>query len=141
ASDRGISKRLQVPDGSEVWEIRRLRLGDGVPMRVETAFVPCSLCPTLSERDLTHSLYARISEESGALPARAEEAYEAICLDAREAKALGATTGSPAFQVLRTSYDTLLRPFETSVLIEPADRNHLLVSLDADGLTLRKYYG
>ena len=140
-SNKGISKRLKVPDGTEVWEIKRLRLGDGVPMRVETAFVLCSLCPTLSEKDLSRSLYARITEESGALPARAEETYEAVCLDAKEATALGVREGSPAFRVLRTSYDTLGRPFETSVLVEPADRNHLLVTLDTEGLELRKYYG
>lgn len=138
---KGISKRLLVPDGTEVWEIRRLRLGDGIPMRVETAFVPCSLCPGLSERDLSRSLYARITEESGALPARAEEIYEAANVDEKEAKLLGVKPGSPAFRVLRTSFDTLKRPFETSVLVEPADRNHLLVTLDTEGLELRKYYG
>ncbi|MCI1666405.1 MAG: GntR family transcriptional regulator [Atopobiaceae bacterium] len=140
-SSKGISRRLQVPDGTEVWEIKRLRLGNGIPMRLETAFVPCSLCPTLSERDLRKSLYARITEESGALPARAEEAYEAVCLDKKEADALDEKPGSPAFRVLRTSYDTLKRPFETSVLVEPADRNHLLVTLDTEGIELRKYYG
>ena len=62
-------------------------------------------------------------------------------MDEKEAKLLGVKPGSPAFRVLRTSFDTLKRPFETSVLVEPADRNHLLVTLDTEGLELRKYYG
>lgn len=137
----GISRRLGVAEGTPVWEIRRLRLGNDLPLQLAIAYVPCELCPNLSEEDLTTSLYALISQGSGALPARAEESYEAVCLDAREAKALGVRAGSAALRVLRTSFDTTGRAFEASVLIEPGDRSRLVVSLSTEGTELRRVWG
>lgn len=126
----GISKRLAVLDGTQVWEIRRIRFADGKPMQYVTAFVPCSICPTICEEDLKSSLYTLIAEASGRLPARAEEVYEAINLNAREAQSLGVETGTAAMRVLRTTIDQHGHPFETSVIVLRADRNRFLLTLD-----------
>lgn len=139
-SSKGVSRRLGLPDGTPVWEVRRLRLGDDVPMQLATAYIPCTLCPGLTERDLEQSLYALVAEASGALPARAEEAYEAVCLDASEAKLLGVRPGSAALRVLRTSFDSAGRPFEASVLIEPGDKSRLVVTLSTEGTELRRVW-
>lgn len=138
---KGISRRLEVGDGTPVWEIRRLRLADGVPLQLATAYIPCELCPSLTKGDLRSSLYALIAERSGHLPARAVESYEAVCLDASEARLLGVRPGSAALRALRTSYDTTGRAFEASVLIAPGGRDRLVVSLTADGTELSRVWG
>lgn len=138
---KGISRRLDIPDGTPVWEVRRLRLADDQPMQLAVAYVPEELCPELTKADLESSLYALIAEKSDRLPGRAEETYEAVCLDASEAKALGVRPGTAAMRVLRTTYDTSGRPFEASVLIAPGDRDRLVVSLSPTGTELRRVWG
>lgn len=134
----GISKRLRVPDGTEVWEIRRIRLADERPLQYVTAFVPCSVCPTLRKEDLASSLYTLIAEASGKMPARAEEVYEAINLDATEACGLGVAPGAAALRILRTTLDQHGQPFETSVIVLRADHNRFLVTLDTSGTQFSK---
>ena len=140
-SSKGISQRLGIPDGTSVWEIKRLRLADNVPMQLAIAYVPYRLCPKLTKEDLESSLYVLIAKESGRLPAHAEEVYEAVCLDERTAKVLGTSKGTAAMRVLRTSYDTAGQPFEASVLIAPGDRDRLAVSLSPDGTEVRRVWG
>lgn len=134
----GVSRRLGVPDGTDVWEIRRVRFADARPMQVVTAYVPCDVCPSLTEKDLASSLYALIAEASGRMPGRAEESYEAVNLDAAEARALGVPPRTAALRVLRTTYDQHGRPFEASVIILRADRNRFRLTLDASGTTFSK---
>ncbi len=134
----GISKRLKVPDGTEVWEIRRIRLANDRPMQYVTAFVPCSVCPTLRAESLVSSLYSLIAEASGKMPARAEEIYEAVNLDASEARGLGVEPGTAALRILRTTFDQHGQPFETSVIVLRADRNRFRVTLDTGGAKFAK---
>lgn len=138
AAHAGVSRRLRVEDGTPVWEIRRVRCADGRPLQHVTAYVPRDACPELAADDLTASLYTLIAEASGRMPARAEEVYEAVSIDAAEARSLELPVGSPALRVLRTTYDQHGRPFETSVIVLRADRNRLAVRLDASGTTFSK---
>lgn len=138
SSEAGISKRLGVVDGTKVWEIRRIRRADGNPMQYVVAYVPCSVCPQITKEDLESSLYALIANASGRRPAKAVEVYEAINLDAREARALGVSTGTAALRTLRTTYDAYGKPFEASIIISRADRNRFQITLDTSGTTFSK---
>lgn len=138
ASRANVSRRLRIPDETDVWEIRRIRRADGDPMQYVVAYVPCDVCPELSKSDLESSLYALIVDASGCKPAKAVEVYEAVNLDAREAKALGVPAGTAALRTLRTTYDSGGRPFETSVIVSRADRNRLQVTLDSGGASFSK---
>ncbi len=47
-----------------VYEIRRLRLSDGIPLALESVQIPCHLCPGLDQYDLSrHSLYRTIEQK------------------------------------------------------------------------------
>ncbi|WP_058270369.1 GntR family transcriptional regulator [Olsenella massiliensis] len=134
----GISRRLDVPDGTEVWEIRRVRYADGKPLQYVVAYVPVAVCPKIDEKALESSLYTLIAEASGRMPARAVEVYEAINLDAREASVLELSPGMAALRTLRTTFDAHGRPFEASVIILRADRNRFQLTLDTHGTTMSK---
>ena len=123
-----IAQRLGVEPGTPVWRIRRLRLANGRPMTIDTAYVPRDLCGALTEADLERSLYALIAERAGVLPARADEVFEAVSLTEAEAGALGAEAGAPAFLITRTTYDAHDKPFEVSVTVAPGDRNRYAFS-------------
>ncbi len=134
----GVSKRLGVPDGTEVWEIRRVRYADEHPMQYVTAFVPVAVCPELTAEALASSLYTVIAGASGRMPARATETYEAVNLDSNEAKALDVPAGAAALRVLRTTFDQHGRPFEASVIVMRGDRNRFMLTLDTAGTTFSK---
>ena len=134
----GVSKRLKLRSKEQVWEISRLRLADGKPMRIESVYVPCSVCPDLTEKDLEHSLYGNIAEASGLLPASAREVYEAVLLDKTEAKYLQQPAGSPAFRRIRTTFDASGAPFEASVIVESGFAVEFVVDLDSHGATFRR---
>ncbi|MDO4849377.1 MAG: GntR family transcriptional regulator [Coriobacteriia bacterium] len=138
AAKGGIAKRLCIPEGTEVWEIRRVRYADERPMQYVTAFVPSDICPELNKETLTASLYTIIADASGRMPARATEVYEAVSLDGAEARALELEPGCAALRVLRTTFDQHMRPFEASVIVMRGDRNRFMLTLDTAGTTFSK---
>lgn len=94
---RGIASVLKVPEGTPMWEIRRLRLADDKPMELNYVYIPVKLCPELARRDVESSLYVYIAGKTGVLPASVDAVYEAVNLDKHEASLLGQTTGKTTF--------------------------------------------
>lgn len=128
---RGVARRLRIEQGKPVFRICRVRLADERAMTMDTAYIPCALCPDLAQGDLTGLLYGILAERSGLLPARADERFEAVGLTDFEADIFGAEVGAPAFLITRTTFDAHGLPFETSVTVAPGDRNSYEVSTDA----------
>ena len=66
-ADANIERKLQLDEGALVILIKRLRLSDGVPLCVETSYVPSSLVPGLIAADLidTPSLYTLLRDRFG----------------------------------------------------------------------------
>jgi DNA-binding GntR family transcriptional regulator len=55
-----------LPNGETVWTIQRVRLRDNSPLALETAVLPCYLCPDLDRYSfVTQSLYRVLEEEYG----------------------------------------------------------------------------
>lgn len=106
-----------MPEGTPVWEIRRLRLANDKPMELNYVYIPVSLCPELTRKDVDGSLYAYIAEKTGILPASVDAVYETVNLDKHEARLLGQNTGKAAMRIVRSTYDKTGTPFEVGVLI------------------------
>ena len=137
AASEAIARALQIGQGDPVWEIRRLRLADDVPLRYEISCVPWELCPGLTVDRIEHSLYACLMEDSGILPYRADMTLEAVTLDEREAKILEVAAGSAAFRVRSLSIAENGRPIERTVSLWPASGTHLSVTYDERGAHFR----
>lgn len=56
-ADTALAGRLQIPTGSPVFSITRLRLGSGEPMAIENVRIPVAYAPRLTAADLEGSLY------------------------------------------------------------------------------------
>lgn len=124
--------RLGERDGA-LWEVRRLRMADGVPMETNTAYVPTAVCPALTRERVERSLYACVAEDAGLLPTYEDAYLEAVVLDAVEADALQQVRGAPGIRVVRTTYDADMVPFEVGVLVRRADKNRLHLWLGPSG--------
>ncbi|NDL66364.1 GntR family transcriptional regulator [Anaerotalea alkaliphila] len=60
-----LSQRLGVDRGTRFYKLKRLRLGSGTPIALETLYIPEESCPGLGEKELEGSLYKVLEEEYG----------------------------------------------------------------------------
>lgn len=60
-----ISQRLGIHIDEPYYKIKRLRSGDGVPIAVETVYIPIKYAEGLDEHDLTKSVYGILEEAYG----------------------------------------------------------------------------
>lgn len=129
-----IASVLCIEPTDTVYYIQRLRLADGEPLLLETAYIPTRFCPTLTRGQLNDSLYATITEASGIAPGEASETYEAILLTKREAELLKADDGDPALRISRISKNTFGETFEYCTILARGDRNRYRVVLKSSGI-------
>lgn len=129
-----IAETLNIASEDTVFRIERLRLADGEPLLLETAYIPTYICPDLTREQLNDSLYATISECSGAAPMEAIETYEATTLMKREAELLNVHAGEPALRIHRISKNTAGQIFEYCVELARGDRNKYQIVLKNSGI-------
>jgi GntR family transcriptional regulator len=129
-SDRSIPPervRQFLGDGERVL-VRRLRLGDGVPLALESAWLLRGLIPEPTAELLSGSLYDLLDTE-GSLPDAGEEAVRADLPTADEARALKVSRSRPVFRLSRRAFRGG-RPVEYAEAVLPADRYELWFPLD-----------
>lgn len=84
-----------IAPGAALFELVRLRTLDDLPVAIDSTTLPLAIDPGLPDLDWAHqSLYARLAEV-GHAPVSADYAVEARSADARIARLLGASAGSP----------------------------------------------
>lgn len=86
------ARQQQLPIGQFVlpgpmYEVRRLRLADGVPMAIETRFVSMHLCPGLDKADLSGSLLNIYEQQYGLRLTRIDQVVVPTFID-EDARAL-----------------------------------------------------
>jgi len=118
-----IRQRLHLQEGKNAFLLRRLRLADQEPVAVETAYLPCHLCPGLLKEDLTAgSLYAILSEKYQVVPTWADAEIEADAATKEEARALNLKAGTPVLVARRVTYAADYQAIETVESVYRGDR-------------------
>lgn len=103
---------LNLADGETVVRLRRVRLGDGRPIALETAVVPSHIVK--SPEAIGSSLYATL-DALGTLPERGVQRIKAKTLSAYEAGLLETDMGAPALIVERCCETAQGKPIEFTV--------------------------
>jgi len=129
-----IAELLNLSSGDTTFRIERLRLADGEPLLLETAYIPTYICPALTKEQLNDSLYETIRECSGSSPMEATEIYEAVMLNKRDAELMKLRAGEPGFRVQRISKNTAGEIFEYCVELARGDRNKFQIVLKNSGI-------
>src|SRR6266498_107745 len=111
-ADADIAEKLRVAEGAQVMRLKRLRLADGEPMGIQTAYLSLALAPQLAEEDFTDaSLYEVLERKYGLWPASAQETYVA------------------ALPAERVSYLSSGQPLEVTYSIMRGDRYQIVLDL------------
>lgn len=118
-----LSSYLDMPVGTEVFEVERLRLADGQPLMFERTYIPVVSFETLS-RDLMMSkpLYDIFAQDFNQTIRIAEEAFSAsIALD-YESDLLGIKKGAAVLHITRHTYNAQNVMIEFTFSIARADQ-------------------
>lgn len=116
-ADAHTAARLQLPIGSPVTEVRRLRLLDREPISVEWTWLPANIGRELAQADLaTRDIFLIIENDLGRPLGHAELAIDAVAASADIAQALNLPTGSPVLRIERLTHDQDGRPIDHEFL-------------------------
>lgn len=122
AADRSLARSLQVPEGSSVIEIVRLRLVKGDPVILETFHIPHDLAPGLEQEDTSnHFIYPLLEHRFGVHVRRAVTWLEPTILDELDAEYLAVSRHTPAILVRRLVWGNE-RPLASTKMVIRGDR-------------------
>ncbi|HEX6544923.1 MAG TPA: GntR family transcriptional regulator [Bryobacteraceae bacterium] len=126
-----LAAKLRVALGAPVFSLKRLRLADGEPMGIQTAFVPMLMAPGIEKEDFSkNSLYTLLASRYGLRPVRAQEEHFAIKLKAEQAKLLRVEAGAAALAAERLAYKDDGRPLELTTSVMRGDRYKIVLNLN-----------
>ena len=125
-----VAEALEVDLGTPVARIRRLRLGNDIPMGTQTAHLLSSRVPGLLDQPLkaSASLYQTLEARYGLKAIEAREVYRVALVGETDAALLRVPATSPAFVVERISRDAK-GIFEFTVSLMRGDRYEIRSTL------------
>ena len=124
-----MADALEVAPGEPVVHLKRLRLGNGRPIGIQTSHLPEARVPGLFDEAATvQSLYAWLEDRCGIKPIRANEVYRVGRVAPLDAEFIELAASTPAFEVERIAYDSR-GPFEYTLSTMRADRYEIRSTL------------
>jgi GntR family transcriptional regulator len=129
-ADAVTAEKLGIPCDTPVFLLKRLRLADGKPMGIQTAFLPLALVPGLPQESLENaSLYHILHSKYGLQPAYAHEEHSAVLLKGEGAALLRVRPGSPGLAAERITCLWDGHPIEFVSAIMRGDRYRIILDL------------
>jgi len=125
-----LSGYLEIPPGTPVIDIKRLRSVNQEPIQLVTSFIPYELCPRACRVDLTNrSLYEFLEEDCGLKIARGRRFIEAVAAGDEEAKLLRVRRGAPLVMLNSICYLQKGIPIEYYISLHRGDRTRFDIEL------------
>lgn len=123
-SNLKTSQLFGVPLGSKVYELRRLRLIDDIPISIETSYILEETCPGLNRFDFSHnrSLYRTLEEEYGIRIVQQQQNIRATKVTSEEADIFCTEPDTSAFYISAVGIADDGRSIERSICVTRADR-------------------
>ena len=118
-----VAAALNVDDEEWIWTVERLRLADGEPMGVSTAYLRLPADVYLTPQELQHNVSLwNLLRSKGIRLASSEVTIQAIAADEREAELLQVLPASPLLLVEALVYSDDDIPIEYDEMINRGDR-------------------
>lgn len=118
-----VQEKLHITPDEHVYILKRLRLANGDPVAVETAYLPCRFYPGLLHEDLNkNSLYTILSEKYQMTPTWADAEIEATSATREEAGLLNLEVGRPVLTARRVTFSANYDVVEVVTSVYRGDR-------------------
>jgi GntR family transcriptional regulator len=126
------AESLQVAPGSQLLELERVRLLEGLPVAVDHCLIPLGQCPELADADFTvDSVYEILRTKARITPTSADCTLEATAAGPVIAPLLDLDPSSPVLVSRQTTFDQRGGPVESSRLVYRGDRYRFRTTLTA----------
>lgn len=126
---RQIANQLSIQEYVPVYEIKRIRLADGIPMALETNYISANLIQGLTEEIVNQSLYAHIEGQLNLRIDRAQQVIESAIASQTEAKYLKINNGAPVMLIQQNTYLQDGTPVEYVNSTYRADRYKFIIQM------------
>lgn len=124
---------LQMNIGTQTYMLRRLRYLNGIPLFLETAYIPVEYCPKLDRFNFSKcSLYSTLEEFYGITLTQQEQTIAITKLNAYEAHLLEVQEGDAAFYIKGITRTSGRKPFEYCVSLNRADKYKMFGKLGSE---------
>lgn len=110
AADATIAEALDVPPGSTVAEIRRIRTADRQPVIYSVDYLPSDIIDSVDQRDRFRGSVYRVLADLGHSIDHAEAVLEPVVADRELARILDVAQGTPLQHLRQVDFDTTGRP-------------------------------
>lgn len=118
-----LAMNMGLSIGEHTIKITRLRLADGIPMMVETSYLPYAKFSTLTEEMLKQKpLYEIFKEDYGEIIKAADEEFSASMVPQKESQLLEVPAVSACLRLVRTTYNTANQVIEYTLSIARSDQ-------------------
>lgn len=124
-----VADLLRLGEEKQVYEIKRIRLADEVPMAIETTYIPFRLVKNLTADIISRSLYSYIEKECGLEIDSASQSLEAALAGAEEANLLHVGEKAPVLLMERCTYLKSGQPVEFVKAVYRGDRYKFLIDV------------
>jgi GntR family transcriptional regulator len=124
-----IASQLSIQEYAPVYEIKRIRLADDVPMALETNYISANLIKGLTEQIVNQSLYSYIETQLGYQIDHASQVIESSIADQIEAEHLKIKKGSPVMLIQRNTFLHDGTPVEFVKSSYRADRYKFMIQM------------
>lgn len=127
-----VASRLRVGVGAPMFNLRRLRLADGLPVAVEEVWLSREQFPGVDKIDFAFSsLYRTLRDQYGIRVSRADEILEARAASRHEAELLEIPRRSSVLVISRTLWNVDGKPVETAHSVYRGDRYRAVLAIPA----------
>jgi GntR family transcriptional regulator len=127
-----VMRELQVPRGTQVLLIRRLRSVQDAPIVIESSYHPHARFPELLHMDLSdRSVYEVLERVYDARPVHARDRFVAEAADRESAELLQIEPGDPVMRYKRTARDKSGKVMEFTVSLYRADQYQFVIEYES----------
>ncbi|MBZ5752621.1 GntR family transcriptional regulator [Metabacillus rhizolycopersici] len=125
-----IANQLGIQEYGPVYEIKRIRLADDVPMALETNYISANFIKGLTEKIVNQSLYSYIENQLNLRIDHASQVIESSVADELEAEYLNIQPGAPVMLIQRNTFLKDGTPVEFVKSTYRADRYKFMIQMN-----------
>ncbi|MDX8045638.1 GntR family transcriptional regulator [Gracilibacillus sp. S3-1-1] len=125
-----ISEQLHIAAHTPVYEIKRIRLAENIPMALERTYIPANLMKGLTDDIVQHSIYQYVEEELALKLGKARQIFEATLANEEESTLLEIPEESPILSITRITKLVDGTIFEVVQSAYRADQYKFILDLD-----------